>query len=119
MAIHRHYPVFAGERRVQVGMRPFLNSELTSDDGLIDFVAVDQALRGRRVELNKYEMDEVCRALNELSIKYDGKVHDERSPFCILKKLLVEAYGQEFERKYRLYREKSTLRRRRDAAMAG
>jgi hypothetical protein len=117
--------MFSGELRGQALVRPFLGWELTSDDGRVDFVAVDQALRGRPVALNKYEMDEVCRALAGLSSTYHGKQlltpmrpEDESSPFAILKALLVEAYGPEFETRYMRYRNKTNLRKKRVAAKA-
>lgn len=104
---------------VQIGVRPPLGHELESADGRVDLVAVDLALRGRPVPLNKYELDEVCRVLQDLFLRYHGKdfpighAGDPRSPFTIVKALLIEAYGPEFEDWYLLYREKMNLRRRR------
>lgn len=110
--------------RKHVDIRPALGIDLESADGRVDFVAVDDALHGRPVPLNRYEMDEVCRVLHRLSTEYHsgvlsmGRADDESSPFAIVKALLIEAYGPEFEKRYLLYREKINLRARRALSKA-
>ena len=105
--------------RVRSDARPVLGHDLASEDGRIDYVAVDDALRGHPVPLNKYELDEVCRVLHAMFLKYHDKITpvghagDPRSPFVIVRGLLVEAYGPGFEVDYLKYREKMNLRVRR------
>lgn len=108
-----------GGAHVQTAIRPVLGHELESEDGRVDHVAVDAALRGERVELNRWELDEVCAALHRLLFEYHtgatsiGRCDDEGSPFAMLKALLIEAYGPDFEVWYLRYRNKVNLRSKR------
>ena len=47
-----------------VRLRSIASYELTSEDGKVDWVVVERALRGRPEQLNRYELDEVCRVLD-------------------------------------------------------
>lgn len=102
-----------------VRLRGVAGYTLTSDDGLVDWVAVDRALRGQPVQLNRDEMDEVCRVIDDLRREYHedgmpiGTYDDRRSPYVILKGLLVEAYGPQFETMYDRYKDKIRQRERR------
>jgi len=102
-----------------VRIRSIPGYELTSEDGRIDLVAVDLALRGRPVQLNAYELDEVCRVLDDLRHTYHedgmpiGRYDDRRSPYLIIKDLLTEAYGPQFDVLYKRYRDKIAHRRHR------
>lgn len=115
-------PCLRTRYRKHVDIRPALGVDLESADGRVDFVAVDDALHGRPVPLNRYEMDEVCRVLHRLSTEYHsgvlsmGRADDESSPFAIVKALLIEAYGPEFEKRYLLYRNKVNVRKKRATA---
>lgn len=102
-----------------VRLRSVSDYELTSDDGLVDWVAVDRALRGRPVQLTRDELDEVCRVIDDLRREYHedgvpiGRYDDPRSPYLILKSLLVDAYGPQFETVYDRYKDKIRQRERR------
>lgn len=93
--------------------------ELTSPDGAVDWVAVDRALRGRPEPLNPKELDEVCHVLDQLRREYHegelliGTYDDRRSPYVVIKSLLVEAYGPDFDAVYDRYRDKIRQRERR------
>lgn len=105
---------------MRVALRPTLGHELESEDWRVDLVAVDAALRGHPVPLNRYERDEVCRVLHGLFAQYHSRdlpiyhVGDPRSPFTIVKNLLLEAYGPDFEIWYHRYRNKVSARNKRD-----
>jgi len=112
-----------GRKIETVRVRPVFDFEPTSPDG-VDRVAVDRALRGQPVPLTPDELDEVCRVLDLLRREYHdpdstvpiGRYDDRRSPYLIIKDLLVEEYGPQFDVLYDRYRDKVRARERRERA---
>lgn len=69
----------AGSIQVRpVRIRPQLGPDLTSADGRVDRVAVDAVLRGESADLNRAELDEVCRILTDLRVRYHGEGNSVR-----------------------------------------
>jgi hypothetical protein len=71
-------PNLGGTSVRPVRVRPQLGPDLTSADGQIDWVAVDEVLRGNYADLNRAEMDEICRVLTQLREQHHGYGHSVR-----------------------------------------
>lgn len=106
-------------------IRPLLDIELIDQDGRVDRVVVDAILRGEYVpRVTQEELDEVCRVLTDLRIRYHGSASvrpgttfNDRSPYREALASCAHAFGdtvEEFNKRVERYRDKMLTRERRE-----